>query len=360
LYYLPMKSTSMYSYLVILGIFLSTIGVFAGGSSQVVPENKPFAIGIFVPGVVEGSPTYEMMVGGVRKAVEEATASGRPVDYQIFEAGFNQAEWPSSMTSLAASGAYDLIVTSNPSMPEIVQAVVGQFPNQHFLVLDGYLADNPRVKTIYFNQYEQAFLAGYLGGLITNPTSGLSGANSSKRLGLLAGQEYPVMNDQIRPGFSAGASAVDADIEVDFRVLGNWYDGGKAADLVRSMIGSGADVVLTIAGGGNQGAISAAAEAGTYVIWYDASGYTYGPGTVIGSTLVLQEQFAYRATLQGIQGTLDYGVPEILGISDGAVGFDFESPEYRTFLPPGVRDSFELFFEELSTGQKKFESPNLF
>ena len=153
---------------------------------------------------------------------------------------------------------------------------------------------------------------------------------------------------------------MDSEITVDFRVLGNWYDGNKAADLVRSMIGSGADVVLTIAGGGNQGAISAAAEAGTYVLWYDAPGYSYGPGTVIGSTLVLQEQFAYEATLQGIQGTLDYGVPEILGISDGAVGFDFDSPEYRTFLPPGVRDTFELFFEELSTGRKAIQSPDLF
>ncbi|HEB09960.1 MAG TPA: BMP family ABC transporter substrate-binding protein, partial [Spirochaetales bacterium] len=36
---------------------------------------------------------------------------------------------------------------------------------------------------------------------------------------------------------------------MDFRVIGNWYDANKAADLANSMIDSGVDVIATIAGG---------------------------------------------------------------------------------------------------------------
>ena len=346
----------------IAGFLFFTIAALAHLSAGGAPEEsaETFSIGIFVPGVVEGSPTYEMMVRGVERAVAEQVRTGGSAEFHVFEAGFNQAEWPTSLSGLAATGNHDLIVTSNPSMPDIIQDILPSFPDQKFLVLDGYLEGNPNVKTVYFNQYEQAYLAGYLAGLATLPDSGLPGSNPEKRIALLAGQEYPVMNQQIRPGFEAGAKAVDSEISVDFRVLGNWYDATKASDLVLSTIGSGADVVLTIAGGGNQGAISAAASEGTYVIWYDSSGYSYGPGTVIGSTLVLQEQFAYEAVLSAIRGQLEYGKAEIFGIREGGVGFDFESREYEESLPAEIRNRFETFFSELESGAQTIVSPRLF
>lgn len=334
-------------------------GLFAGGA-QIDENASPYSIGIFVPGVVEGSPTYEMMAAGVIRAVEDHNTSGGRATYQIFEAGFNQAEWPTSLASMAASATYDLIVTSNPSLPEIILGVLESFPDQRFLALDGFLEGVPQVKTVYFNHYEQAYLAGYLAGLATDPSSGLSGSNTDVRIGLLAGQEYPVMDRLIRPGFLEGAKAVNADIELDFRILGNWYDAGRAADLVRSMIASGADVVLTIAGGGNQGSVAAATEAGAYVVWFDSSGYEYGPGTVIGSTLVLQEEYTYRAVTDAIRGRLDFGTADVHGITDGAIGFDFDSPHYRTFLPETLRSDFERVFRELSEGIRTIESPEPF
>ena len=76
---------------------------------------KSYRVAVFVPGVVEGSPIYEMLVEGSKRAVaEHAQAS---VD--VMEGGFNQAQWQEKITSLAATASYDLIVTSNPSMPSI-------------------------------------------------------------------------------------------------------------------------------------------------------------------------------------------------------------------------------------------------
>lgn len=342
-------------------LVLAFVGVgcmlWAGGSSVAQSTQEGFSIGVFVPGIVEGSPTYEMMVRAVERAVAEYQARGESAEFHVFEAGFNQAEWPNGLMSLAATARHDLIITSNPSMPEIILSVLPAFPNQKFLVLDGYLEGNPMVKTIAFNQFEQAYLAGYLAGLATLPENGLPGANPARRVALLAGQEYPVMDNEIRPGFIAGARALDPEISLDFRVLGNWYDAAKAADLVRSTIAAGSDVVLTIAGGGNQGAISAAQEAGTYVVWYDASGYEYGPGTVIGSTLILSEDIGYELLLEAMEGRLDYGVADMVGIREGAVSFDFDSPLYAQTLPQSIRDRFEEAFRKFKSGEVLIPSP---
>jgi len=42
---------------------------------------------------------------------------------KVFEAGFNQAEWQEKLTSFVATGNYDFILTSNPSMPDLIAAV---------------------------------------------------------------------------------------------------------------------------------------------------------------------------------------------------------------------------------------------
>ena len=49
-------------------VFLAATGLYAGGTAE-APQADLFSIGVFVPGVVEGSPTYEMLVDGVARAV---------------------------------------------------------------------------------------------------------------------------------------------------------------------------------------------------------------------------------------------------------------------------------------------------
>ncbi len=313
--------------------------------------DRPYSVAVFVPGVVEGSPTYEMLVEGVRRAVDE---SGNAT-VRIVEGGFNQAEWAGGITSLAATGSYDLIVSSNPSLPEIVNEVSQSFPEQHFLVLDGYWEGNPRLRTVMFNQREQAYLNGYFAGLVT--TGGMPDSNDALRIGLLAGQEYPMMNQVIRPAFLEGAQAVNTDIELDFRVLGNWFDAGRAADLANSMLDRGVDVILSIAGGGNQGVIATARDRNAYVLWFDSSGFHHGPGVVIGSSLVKLDQAAYERTLEAIEGSLEFGVGEVLGVADGYVRFDDQDPNYIEYVPEDVRARHADLMQRLMDEPMEFAIP---
>ena len=331
-------------------VLFATTGLWAAGRAE-APQADRYAIGVFVPGVVEGSPTYEMLVAGAEQAVQESgTATLR-----VVEGGFNQALWQQGLMSMAAGGEYDLIISSNPEIPDIVQVVLESFPDQRFLIMDAWLPGNPQVHTVMFNQREQAFLAGYFAGLVGR--SDMVPARESLRAGLLAGQEYPIMNEVILPGYQLGLRAVDPDGVVDFRVLGNWYDVGRAAELANSMYATGSHIILTIAGGGNQGVIASARERRAYVIWYDSPGLSEAPGIVVGSTFVAQDRATYERTLAAIHGELSFGEAEILGVADGYVGFAEDDRLYERHVAEEVRREMSRLIQRMESGELYLDMP---
>jgi simple sugar transport system substrate-binding protein len=284
------------------------------------------AIGVFVPGVMAGSATYEMLARGVERAGKE-----KNVEVRVVEAGYNQAEWETLLTSMAASGSYSLIVSSNPSLPAIAESVSAKFPKQQFLLLDGNLAGNAAIYTVRYNQTEQAYMAGYIAALEARELG-------AAKIGLVAGQEYPAMNEIILPGYIGGAQAVDPSFTVDFRVIGNWFDAGKAASLARDMIAHGAKAILCVAGGANEGVVQAAYESGAKVVWFDTNGYAVRPGTVVGSSIIRQDKLAYEKTLLFLEGSLPFGVADIVGVADGYVDFVEDDPDYKTAVSQTVRE----------------------
>jgi simple sugar transport system substrate-binding protein len=284
-------------------------------------------IGVFVPGVKEGSAVYEMLARGVERACQEKGAA-----VKVVEAGYNQAEWENTLTSMTASREYALIVSSNPSLPAIAEAVSKKFPAQKFLLLDGELAGNPSIYTIRYNQTEQGYMAGYIAALQAREMGG-------GKIGLIAGQEYPAMNDVILPGCERGAEAVAASFTVDFRVLGNWFDAGKAGEIARDMIDRGAPVILCVAGGANAGIVQTAAETGAKVVWFDTNGYAERPGVVIGSAVIHQDRLAYEKTLLFLEtGALPFGAADMVGVAEGYVDFVEDDPHYKAAVSAEIRE----------------------
>ena len=91
--------------------------------------------------------------------------------------------------------------------------------------------------------------------------------------------DYRGMGDST--GCPRGFEAVDKSITLDYRVIGNWWDANKAADLANSMMDAGVDVILSIAGGAGQGTIKAAQARGRYVVYFDSNVYNLAPGTIM-------------------------------------------------------------------------------
>lgn len=157
----------------------STLAACAPKGKAPAADRKVARVVVFIPGVRAGNAIYDTMATGVERAVAEVPGA----TVKVFEAGFNQAEWEEKLTSLVATGEYDLVVTSNPSMPELCAKVGASYPKQLFLALDGYLPGQASLRTVLYNQVEQGYLAGYLAGLVT--TGGMKGANPGRKVGLV-------------------------------------------------------------------------------------------------------------------------------------------------------------------------------
>ena len=313
----------------------------------------PVSLAIYVPGVAAGSPLYEQMVSGAQKAAAEFPN----LTVKVVEGGFNQAEWPEKVTSLAATGTYDYILTSNPSMPAICADVGKSFPKQKFIVMDGYLAGNTQFYTLMYNQVEQGYFAGYLAGLITRST--MKGATPDLKVGAIVAQEYPALTKEMIPGYQQGFQAVDPKITLDYRIVGNWYDANKGADLANSMMDAGVDVILAIAGGAGQGIIKAAQQRGRYVVYFDSNQYKIAPGTIVGCATLDQERAVYEALKKALQGTLAFGTADVVDAKSGYVDFADKDPLYINNVPADVRARMADLMKKFRGGAMKLPVPEM-
>jgi len=306
-------------------------------------ENKG-AIAVFVPGVLEGSPSYEAMNLGVREA------AGDMFRVRTIEGGFVQASWYNSVLNLASEGSFGLIVTSNPAMSEICASVARLFPNQGFLVLDGSGLGGDEISDIVYRHSEQAFIIGYFAGLVTISDE-LEHSNPDLKVGMIVGQEYPQMMREILPGYEAGLQTVNPDIELEFRVIGNWYDADQARELAEGLYDEGVDVILTIAGGANQGVISAAKNSKGYVLWFDSEGSALAPGIVLASSVLRQEELSRMLVQNWIDDELAPGTSMRVGFSEGYIDFPTENKYFRKFVPESIQEEMRRQIEKLKKGE---------
>jgi simple sugar transport system substrate-binding protein len=259
---------------------------------------------------------------------------------------------------MVATGSYDFILTSNPSLPAICQDVAKNFPNQKFIIMDSGLQTGvPNFYAVMYNQVEQGYIAGYLAGLVTK--SKMKGANTDLKIGAIVAQEYPALNKEMIPGYLQGAQAVDAKITLDYRVIGNWYDANKAGDLANSMMDSGVDVILSISGGASQGIIKAAQTRGKYVIYFDSDQYSLAPGTIIGCVTLDQTKAVYDALSKAVKGTLAFGTSVTLNAKDGFVDMADKNPLYINNVAADVRAKLTDMMKKFRTGGFVLPIPQL-
>ena len=312
---------------------------FTAGCFKKSGSSNELSVLVFITGIIAGSPPYELLAEGANEFAQKY----QNVKIKIYEAGVNQAAWEQQLSEMISTGEYDVVIGSNPSLPEICANAAKLFVNQKFIIADARYEGNPQIKTYSYNQYDQSVFLGYLAGLVT--TSEMPFANSQKKIGFIAAQEYPLLTREMVPGFLEGARLADPQIELDFRVIGSWADASKAAELASAMINSGVDVFTSIAGGAAQGLIKTAAEKNAYIVWYNTNAYSQAPGFIIGCGMMEQKKLVMEILEDVIEGKIQYGTSETLGVREGYLKFLFDDPEYQN-LPAGIREKFELFMNE--------------
>src|SRR5699024_3596573 len=113
--------------------------------------------------------------------------------------------------------------------------------------IEGY--DN--IMSVAYREQEAAFLAGALGGLLTETNT------LGTVLALQESVQYRYEN-----GFKAGVQAVNPDAQVLVAFTNSYADIGKGKEVANAMYQRGADFVGTYAGACNLGVFSAAEDAG--------------------------------------------------------------------------------------------------
>ena len=302
------------------------------------------SIAVFVPGIIDDSPTYNMLVQGVKAAVEEKNqglSKKEKIDLFVMEAGTNQAEWGPKITALCAEQKYDGIISSNPSLPDLVEPILKTFPKQKFILMDATKEGNQNIHTVCYNQYEQSYITGYIGGLMSK----------SHKLALIAAQEYPVMNNILYPYFEKGAKAANGASTVDFRIVGNWYDATKGAEIADALAKKGVDVILPICGGASQGVITSAVNNGIYVTWFDDNGFAKAPGTIISSSVMEQKKMSYNVTKEFLEGKTPWATAKMVGIKEGFVDFVQDDPNYIKTVPEDVRETMKKLVDDIRAGK---------
>lgn len=307
-------------------------------------KHKNPSIAVFIPGIIADSPTYEKLAQGVTKAVKSYNKDlpeQKKVLLYIMEVGTNQAEWANKLTSLAAEGIYDVIISSNPSLPELAELVLEQFPDQKFILLDANKEGNPNIMTKSYNQAQQGYVTGYIAGLMSK----------THKLALISAQDYPVMNNIIFPSFKKGAQDAAPGTNVDYRVVGNWYDATKGAEITDSLCKTGVDVVLPICGGASQGVINSAKNNNIKIAWFDSNGFAKAPDVIISSTQNKQEKLAEEVTLEWLAGKTEWGTAKSVGMQEGYIEFINNNPLYRKNVPQEIRDKMDELVQKITSGE---------
>ncbi|NJE61075.1 BMP family ABC transporter substrate-binding protein [Thermococcus sp. 21S7] len=103
-----------------------------------------------------------------------------------------------NLRSLAKSGEYDIIIAVGFMMTNAVKQVATEYPNQRFVIIDGYDPEMPHnVQMVLFKENEGSTLAGALAALIA--------LNDNKdTIGIVLGMEIPVLY-KFEGGYRFGA-----------------------------------------------------------------------------------------------------------------------------------------------------------
>ena len=196
-----------------------------------------------------------------------------------------------------------------------VKAVAAEFPALHFVIIDS-VADAPNVQSVLFREEQGSYLAGMLAAM----------RSATGKVGFVGGMDVPLIR-KFACGYAEGAHAVNPRVEVLQNMTGStpaaWADPVRGAELARSQIERGADVVFHAAGATGLGVLQAAADAGKYGIGVDSNQNMLHPGHVLTS-MVKRVDVATRAALEAASAGTWHPGTQVLGLAEDGVGLAFD------------------------------------
>jgi basic membrane protein A len=238
------------------------------------------------------------MGGKFDKSFNEAAYNGierfkkeTGVDYREFEITAD-AQREQAIQRFARDGHSPVIVVGF-SNATAMNKVAAEFPNTRFTIIDGG-SDRPNVRSALFAEHEGSYLVGVLAAM----------ASTSNKVGFVGGMDIPLIR-KFACGYVQGVKAAKPAAEVIQNMTGTtgaaFRDPAKGAELAKSQLDRGADVIYHAAGGTGIGVLRTVAEAGKLGIGVDSNQNGLHPGRVLTSMLKRVDNAVY-STLQDVRG----------------------------------------------------------
>ena len=226
----------------------------------------------------------------------------------------NEAQREQTMRRMAERGANPVVVLgfANASTLDVVAP---DYPDTDFVIIDS-VVEQPNVKSIVFSEHQGSYLVGMMAAM----------ASETGTVSFIGGMDVPLIS-KFACGYAQGAKAASGDTNVIVNMTGTtpaaWNDPVKGAELTRSQISQGSDVVFAAAGGTGIGVLQAAADADILSIGVDANQNYLHPGKILTSMVKRVDNAVYDTFTEAAAGELEMGV-EVKGLDNEGVGFSMD------------------------------------
>ncbi|UWQ18689.1 BMP family protein [Jannaschia sp. M317] len=246
----------------------------------------------------------ESAYNGAQRWVEETGG-----DYAETELA-NEAQREQTMRRMAERGANPVVVLgfANASTLDVVAP---DYPDTKFAIVDVDWLDQPNVRQISFKEHEGSYLVGMMAAM----------ASETGTVSFVGGMDVPLIS-RFACGYAQGAKAVNPDTTVIVNMTGTtptaWNDPVKGAELTRSQISQGSDVVFAAAGGTGIGVLQAAADEGILSIGVDSNQNYLHPGKVLTSMVKRVDNAVFDTFSNGTD--IEAGVIS-MGLDNDGVGY---------------------------------------
>ncbi len=285
------------------------------------------------------------MGGKFDKSFNEAAYNGierfkkdTGVDYREFEITAD-AQREQAIQRFARDGHSPIIVVGF-SNATAMNKVAAEFPNTRFTIIDGG-SQLPNVRSALFAEHEGSYLVGILAAM----------ASTTNKVGFVGGMDIPLIR-KFACGYVQGVKAAKPNAEVIQNMTGTtgaaFRDPTKGAELAKSQLDRGADVIYHAAGGTGIGVLRTAAEAGKLGIGVDSNQNGLHPGRVLTSMLK-RVDVAVNATLQDARaGKWTPGVVRYTLKEDG-VGWALDDNN-KALITPAMQAAVDKAAADIKSG----------
>jgi len=222
----------------------------------------------------------------------------------------NETQREQAMRRMVSRGA-TVVLGVGFGQADAIDKVAADNPDVEFAIIDVSWLDRPNLRQYSFKEHEGSYLVG-VAAAMTSKTG---------KIGFVGGMDIPLIR-KFACGYVQGAKEAKSGTVVIQNMTGTtpaaWNDPSKGAELARSQMDRGADVIYQAAGGTGLGVIRAVADAGKLAIGVDSNQNGLAPGSVLTSMIKRVDVAAYDTFRDARDGNFTSGV-QTLGLAENGI-----------------------------------------